>query len=88
MKRRRLHDKKKRTMIVADDKLEPVFGGKKQGTMLETTMIVYKSPHLFKIIKRSESKHVRNPLLTLGLIPFNRALVTALSLLRSGMAVQ
>jgi len=43
-KRRRLHGKRKRTMIVADDKPEPVFGGKKQGTMLEMTKIVYKSP--------------------------------------------
>jgi len=31
-------------MIVADDKLEPVFGGKKQGAMLEMTKIVYKIP--------------------------------------------
>jgi chromatin remodeling complex protein RSC6 len=40
IKRRGLQDKKKRTMINADDKLKPVFGGKKQVTMFEMTKLV------------------------------------------------
>lgn len=44
IKRRGLQDKKKRTMINADDKLKPVFGGKKQVTMFEMTKLV--SRHL------------------------------------------
>ncbi|MFQ5904932.1 MAG: SWIB/MDM2 domain-containing protein [Candidatus Binatia bacterium] len=44
IKRRRLQDKKKRTMINADDRLRRVFGGKKQVTMFEMTKLV--SRHL------------------------------------------
>ena len=40
IKRNGLQDKKKRTMINADDKLKPVFGGKKQVTMFEMTKLV------------------------------------------------
>lgn len=40
IKRRGLQDKKKRTMINADDKLKSVFGGKKQVTMFEMTKLV------------------------------------------------
>jgi chromatin remodeling complex protein RSC6 len=42
IKRRGLQDKKKRTMINADDKLRAVFGGKKQVTMFEMTKLVNK----------------------------------------------
>ncbi|MFQ5682428.1 MAG: SWIB/MDM2 domain-containing protein [Candidatus Binatia bacterium] len=42
IKRHKLQDKKKRTMINADDKLKPVFGGKKQVTMFEMTKLVNK----------------------------------------------
>ena len=35
-----LQDKKKKTMINADDKLKPVFGGKKTVTMFEMTKLV------------------------------------------------
>ncbi|TAJ91103.1 hypothetical protein EPO44_14725 [bacterium] len=44
IKRRGLQDKKKRTMINADDNLKVVFGGKKQVTMFEMTKLV--SRHL------------------------------------------
>ncbi|HEX9443404.1 MAG TPA: SWIB/MDM2 domain-containing protein [Candidatus Binatia bacterium] len=44
IKRKGLQDKKKRTMINADDALKPVFGGKKQVTMFEMTKLV--SRHL------------------------------------------
>ena len=44
IKRRGLQDKKKRTMINADDNLKAVFGGKKQVTMFEMTKLV--SRHL------------------------------------------
>lgn len=40
IKRNGLQDKKKRTMINADDKLKTVFGGKKQVTMFEMTKLV------------------------------------------------
>lgn len=40
IKRKGLQDKKKRTMINADDKLKSVFGGKKQVTMFEMTKLV------------------------------------------------
>jgi chromatin remodeling complex protein RSC6 len=40
IKRNGLQDKKKRTMINADDKLKSVFGGKKQVTMFEMTKLV------------------------------------------------
>jgi upstream activation factor subunit UAF30 len=42
IKRRGLQDKKKKTMINADDKLKSVFGGKKQVTMFEMTKLVSK----------------------------------------------
>lgn len=44
IKRNGLQDKKKKTNINADDKLKPVFGGKKQVTMFEMTKLV--SRHL------------------------------------------
>ena len=44
IKRNGLQDKKKRTMINADDNLKVVFGGKKQVTMFEMTKLV--SRHL------------------------------------------
>lgn len=44
IKRKGLQDKKKRTMINADDNLKSVFGGKKQVTMFEMTKLV--SRHL------------------------------------------
>jgi chromatin remodeling complex protein RSC6 len=44
IKRKGLQDKKKRTMINADDKLRAVFGGKRQVTMFEMTKLV--SRHL------------------------------------------
>jgi chromatin remodeling complex protein RSC6 len=40
IKRKGLQDKKKRTMINADDALKSVFGGKKQVTMFEMTKLV------------------------------------------------
>ncbi|MEK7228645.1 MAG: SWIB/MDM2 domain-containing protein [Candidatus Binatota bacterium] len=40
IKRKGLQDKKKRTMINADDNLKVVFGGKKQVTMFEMTKLV------------------------------------------------
>ncbi len=42
IKRKGLQDKKKRTMINADDNLKVVFGGKKQVTMFEMTKLVSK----------------------------------------------
>jgi len=42
IKRNGLQDKKKRTMINADDRLKVVFGGKKQVTMFEMTKLVNK----------------------------------------------
>jgi chromatin remodeling complex protein RSC6 len=44
IKRKGLQDKKKRTMINADDSLRAVFGGKRQVTMFEMTKLV--SRHL------------------------------------------
>jgi len=40
IKRKGLQDKKKRTMINADDNLRTVFGGKRQVTMFEMTKLV------------------------------------------------
>lgn len=40
IKRNGLQDKKKRTMINADDRLRTVFGGKRQVTMFEMTKLV------------------------------------------------
>src|SRR5947209_10543813 len=42
IKRRGLQDKKKRTMINADDSLRPVFNGKSQVSMFEMTKLVSK----------------------------------------------
>jgi len=42
IKKNNLQDKKKRTNINADDKLKPVFGGKKTVTMFEMTKLVSK----------------------------------------------
>ncbi|MCZ6563019.1 MAG: SWIB/MDM2 domain-containing protein [Deltaproteobacteria bacterium] len=42
IKKNGLQDKKKRTMINADDNLKRVFGGKKQVTMFEMTKLVSK----------------------------------------------
>jgi chromatin remodeling complex protein RSC6 len=42
IKKNGLQDKKKKTNINADDKLKPVFGGKKQVTMFEMTKLVSK----------------------------------------------
>ncbi len=42
IKKKGLQDKKKRTMINADDNLKAVFGGKKQVTMFEMTKLVNK----------------------------------------------
>ena len=44
IKRKGLQDKKKRTMINADDNLRAVFGGRRQVTMFEMTKLV--SRHL------------------------------------------
>ncbi|OGW67378.1 MAG: hypothetical protein A3H49_07015 [Nitrospirae bacterium RIFCSPLOWO2_02_FULL_62_14] len=44
IKRNKLQDKKNRRMINADEKLKPVFGGKKQVSMFEMTKLV--SRHL------------------------------------------
>ena len=44
IKKYKLQDAKKRTMINADDKLRAVFGGKKQVSMVEMTKLV--SRHL------------------------------------------
>jgi chromatin remodeling complex protein RSC6 len=44
IKRHKLQDKKNRRMINADEKLKPVFGGKKQVSMFEMTKLV--SRHL------------------------------------------
>ena len=42
IKKNNLQDKKKRTMINADDKLKAVFKGKKQVSMFEMTKLVSK----------------------------------------------
>jgi len=42
IKKNKLQDAKKRTMINADDKLRAVFGGKKQVSMFEMTKLVSK----------------------------------------------
>jgi upstream activation factor subunit UAF30 len=42
IKKNGLQDKKKKTNINADDKLKPIFGGKKQVTMFEMTKLVNK----------------------------------------------
>ena len=42
IKKNGLQDKKKKTNINADDKLKPVFGGKKTVTMFEMTKLVNK----------------------------------------------
>ena len=42
IKRNKLQDKMKRTMINADDKLRAVFGGKRQVSMFEMTKLVSK----------------------------------------------
>ena len=42
LKRNGLQDKKKRTMINADDSLRPVFNGKSQVSMFEMTKLVSK----------------------------------------------
>ncbi len=42
IKRNKLQDKTKRTMINADDKLRPIFGGKRQVSMFEMTKHVSK----------------------------------------------
>src|SRR5262245_807619 len=42
IKRNGLQDAKERRMINADDKLKPVFGGKKQVSMFEMTKLVNK----------------------------------------------
>ena len=42
IKRNGLQDKKNKRMINADDKLKPVFGGKGQVSMFETTKLVNK----------------------------------------------
>ena len=42
IKKNSLQDQKKRTNINADDKLKPIFGGKKQVTMFEMTKLVNK----------------------------------------------
>lgn len=42
IKKNKLQDPKKKTMINADDKLKVVFGGKKQVSMFEMTKLVGK----------------------------------------------
>jgi chromatin remodeling complex protein RSC6 len=42
IKKNKLQDPKKRTMINADDKLKKIFGGKKQVSMFEMTKLVSK----------------------------------------------
>jgi chromatin remodeling complex protein RSC6 len=42
IKKNSLQDSKKKTNINADDKLKPIFGGKKQVTMFEMTKLVNK----------------------------------------------
>lgn len=46
IKKNGLQDKKEKTKINADDKLKPVFGGKKSVSMFEMTKLV--SAHLAK----------------------------------------
>ena len=42
IKKHKLQDAKKRTMINADDRLKKIFGGKKQVSMFEMTALVSK----------------------------------------------
>ena len=42
IKKHKLQDAKKRTMINADDRLKKIFGGKKQVSMFEMTKLVNK----------------------------------------------
>ncbi len=42
IKKNNLQDEKNRRMINADDKLKPIFGGKKQVSMFEMTALVNK----------------------------------------------
>ena len=42
IKKNKLQDAKKRTMINADDKLRAIFGGKRQVSMFEMTKLVSK----------------------------------------------
>ena len=42
IKKNKLQDSKNRRMINADDKLKPVFGGKKQVSMFDMTKLVSK----------------------------------------------
>ena len=42
IRKNNLQDPKERRMINADDKLKPVFGGKKQVSMFEMTKLVNK----------------------------------------------
>jgi chromatin remodeling complex protein RSC6 len=42
IKKNKLQDAKKRTMINADENLKPVFGGKRQVSMFEMTKLVSK----------------------------------------------
>jgi chromatin remodeling complex protein RSC6 len=42
IKKNKLQDSKNKRMINADDKLKPVFGGKKQVSMFEMTKLVSK----------------------------------------------
>ena len=42
IKKNKLQDAKKRTMINADDRLKKIFGGKKQVSMFEMTKLVNK----------------------------------------------
>ena len=42
IKKNKLQDAKKRTMINADEKLKKIFGGKKQVSMFEMTKLVNK----------------------------------------------
>ena len=42
IKKHKLQDAKKRTMINADDRLKKIFGGKKQVSMFEMTKLVSK----------------------------------------------
>jgi len=42
IKKNKLQDAKNRRMINADDKLKPIFGGKKQVSMFEMTKLVNK----------------------------------------------
>jgi SWIB-domain-containing proteins implicated in chromatin remodeling len=57
IKRHGCQNKKKRTMINADDSLRPVFNGKSQVSMFEMTKLV--SKHLREPRKTSRSRGVR-----------------------------